>query len=51
MKKYAAVKGHGVRIGRDGKVDKTTNEVMKQRYLYHHAEKVSSKQTTQSECS
>ncbi|CAB5203403.1 unnamed protein product [Rhizophagus irregularis] len=31
MKKYAATKGHGVRIGGGGKVDKMTNEVMKRR--------------------
>ena len=48
MKKYAAAKGHGVRIGGGGKVDKTTNEVMKRRYLCRHAGKASSKQTTQS---
>ncbi|CAB5374543.1 unnamed protein product [Rhizophagus irregularis] len=33
IKKYAATKGHGVRIGGGGKVDKMTNEVMKRRYL------------------
>ncbi|CAB4482290.1 unnamed protein product [Rhizophagus irregularis] len=46
--KYAAAKGHGVRIGGGGKVDKMINEVMKRRYLCHHAGKASSKQTTRS---
>ncbi|CAB4374743.1 unnamed protein product [Rhizophagus irregularis] len=46
IKKYAATKGHGVRIGGGGKVDKMTNEVMKRRYLYHYAGKASFKQTT-----
>ncbi|CAB5373679.1 unnamed protein product [Rhizophagus irregularis] len=29
MKKFATAKGHGVRIGGGGKVDKATNEVLK----------------------
>jgi len=29
MKRYAAVKGHGIRIGGDRKIDKITNEVLK----------------------
>ena len=51
MKRYAAVKGHGVRIGGGGKVDKTTNEVLKRRYLCRHVGKTTSKQTTQSNIS
>jgi len=48
MKKYAAAKGHGIRIGGGGKVDKTTNEVIKRRYLCRHAGKANSKQTIRS---
>jgi hypothetical protein len=43
MKKYAAIKGHGIRIGEGGRVDKTTQEITKRTYLYHHAEKAKSK--------
>ncbi|PKY50787.1 hypothetical protein RhiirA4_424013 [Rhizophagus irregularis] len=43
MKKYAATKGHGVRIGGGGRVDKTTQEITKRTYLYHHAGKAKSK--------
>ena len=48
MKRYTAIKGHGVQIGSSEKVNKTTNEVLKQRYLCRHVRKVTSKQTTQS---
>ncbi|CAB5381264.1 unnamed protein product [Rhizophagus irregularis] len=43
MKKYAATKGHGVRIGGGGKVDKTTQEITKRTYLCRHAGKAKSK--------
>ena len=43
MKKYAAAKGHGVRIGGGGKVDKITKEVLKRTYLCRHAGKANSK--------
>src|SRR3954453_12137189 len=43
MKKYAAAKGHGVRIGGGGKVDKVTKEVLKRTYLCRHAGKAKSK--------
>src|SRR4051812_18502451 len=51
MKKYAAAKGHGVRIGGGEKVNKTTNEVMKRSYLCRHAGKAKSKQKVQSNVS
>ncbi|PKK66842.1 hypothetical protein RhiirC2_714563 [Rhizophagus irregularis] len=43
MKKYAATKGHGVRIGGGERVDKTIQEIIKRIYLYHHAGKAKSK--------
>ena len=43
MKKYAATKGHGVRIGGGGRVDKTTQEITKRTYLCRHAGKAKSK--------
>ena len=43
MKKYAATKGHGVRIGGGERVDKTTQETIKRTYLCCHAEKAKSK--------
>ncbi|CAB4431246.1 unnamed protein product [Rhizophagus irregularis] len=42
MKKFATVKGHGVRIGGGGKVDKAANEVLKRTYLCRHAGKAKS---------
>ena len=37
MKRYASIKGHGVRIGGGGRVDKENNQVLKRTYLYQHA--------------
>jgi len=51
IKRYAIVKDHRVRISGSEKVDKITNEVLKQKYLYHYARKATSKQTTQSNVS
>ncbi|CAB4444945.1 unnamed protein product [Rhizophagus irregularis] len=42
MKKFATAKGHGVRIGGGGKVDKAANEVLKRTYLCRHAGKAKS---------
>ena len=39
MKKYATIKGHGIRIGGGGRVDKVTKEIMKWVYLCRHAGK------------
>ena len=52
MKKYAATKGHGVRIGGGGKVNKETKEVLKRTYLCRHAGKANSKssQNASSSC-
>ncbi|CAG8741793.1 6795_t:CDS:1, partial [Funneliformis mosseae] len=51
MKRYAAAKGHGIRISGSGKIYKMTNEIIKRRYLCRHAEKAIFKQTTQSNMS
>ena len=51
MKRYAIVKGYGVRIDGGGRIDKTSNEVIKRRYLCHHAGKATSKRTIQSNVS
>ena len=45
MKRYAAIKGHGVRIGGSGKVDQATKEVIKRTYLCRHAGKAKSNRT------
>lgn len=37
MAKYAAAKGHGIRIGGGGKKDNTTQEIKKRTYLCRHA--------------
>ena len=37
MKRYASVKGHGVRIGGGGRVDKETHQILKRTYLCRHA--------------
>jgi hypothetical protein len=42
MKRYAASKGHGVRIGGGSKINKETNEVIKRTYLCRHAGKAKS---------
>ena len=44
MKRYAAVKGHGVRIGGGGKVDKA-NGIIKRTYLCRHAGQAKSNRT------
>jgi hypothetical protein len=44
MKKYAATKGHGVRIGGGGKVNKA-KEVIKRTYLCRHAGQAKSNRT------
>lgn len=51
MKKYAASKGHGIRIGGGGRVDKITHEVIKRTYLCRHAGKAKCNQTTSSNAS
>ncbi|CAB4421623.1 unnamed protein product [Rhizophagus irregularis] len=51
MKRYAAAKGHGVRIGGGGKVNKETKEVIKRTYLCRHAGKAKSDQTIPSNVS
>ncbi|CAG8757307.1 9180_t:CDS:2, partial [Rhizophagus irregularis] len=43
MKKYAATKGHKVRIGGEERIDKTTQEITKRIYLCCHAGKAKSK--------
>jgi hypothetical protein len=48
MKKYASIKGHGVRIGGGGKVDKATKQVLKRTYLCRHAGKSKSTSNTSS---
>lgn len=37
MQRYASVKGHGVRIGGGGRVDKKTCQILKRTYLCWHA--------------
>ncbi|RIB11651.1 hypothetical protein C2G38_2202885 [Gigaspora rosea] len=39
MKKYAIVKGHGIRIGSGGRVNAKTKEIIKRMYLYHYTGK------------
>ena len=39
MKKYAAAKGHGIRIGGGGKKDATTQKILKRTYLCRHSGK------------
>ena len=39
MKTYASAKGHGVRIGGGGRVDKEIKQILKRTYLYRHAGK------------
>ena len=51
MKKYASAKGHGVRIGGGGRVNKETKEVMKRTYLCRHAGKAKPKQTNKTNAS
>ena len=46
MKRYASVKGHGVRIGGGGKVDKENNQVLKRTYLCRHAGKPKASNTS-----
>ncbi|CAB4488505.1 unnamed protein product [Rhizophagus irregularis] len=38
MQRYASVKGHGVRIGGGGRVDKETCQILKRTYLCQHAD-------------
>ncbi|CAG8707921.1 9757_t:CDS:2, partial [Rhizophagus irregularis] len=38
MQRYASVKGHGVRIGGGGRVDKKTCQILKRTYLCQHAD-------------
>ncbi|CAB4465106.1 unnamed protein product [Rhizophagus irregularis] len=37
MQRYASIKGHGVRIGGGGRVDKETCQILKRTYLCRHA--------------
>ena len=45
MKRYAAVKGHGIRIGGGGKVDKANGIIIKRTYLCRHAGQAKSNRT------
>ncbi|CAG8727759.1 21899_t:CDS:2 [Cetraspora pellucida] len=45
MKKYAAAKGHGIRIGGSGRVNAENQKVVKRTYLCYHAGKPAEKLT------
>ena len=49
MKRYAAIEGHGVRIGGGGKTNKETSEILKRTYLCRYSGKANSNRTVLTE--
>jgi hypothetical protein len=50
MKTYASAKGHGVRIGGGGRINKETNQILKRTYLCRHAGKPPKSTSNKTSC-